>query len=333
MPWRTDPGPVPARWNAIGLAGLLTATALYAVPVAGQLPSTFSRFVLLSTAIVALATGVFGWARGWQHERRLLIVWPIATLVLTVVVGAADVQTTRDLPGVTTLTFAYVGLTQPPGRVWVFLPLGLAAYVIGDGLSLTNELGGLVLTAIMWVLLAELPARLILQLSAQQRALREVARTDALTKLLNRSSLELELGAHDAADVVVLLDVDYFKSFNDAHGHVAGDGLLVEFADTLRDIARDGDLLYRIGGDEFILVLPSTTSDQATVLVENLTELWGKRGFPVGVSYGIAAAGSGALQVADERMYEQKKSRRKATPPCAHCADLHAHASNDSTAH
>ena len=92
------------------------------------------------------------------------------------------------------------------------------------------------------------------------------ANTDPLTGLLNRRSLENEvrtLTHDDRAFALVLADLDNFKALNDMHGHDAGDRALRIFARILRDTLRDDDLLCRYGGEEFLVVLPGLTADEA----------------------------------------------------------------------
>ena len=235
-------------------------------------------------------------------------------LVLTIITGAVDVDATRDLPGIITLSFAYVGLTLPPGRGWYLLPLGLVAYVVGGGFELPGDLAKMLLAGVMWMLVAEIPARLIAQLEAQQRELRTTAQTDALTGLLDRTSLAPELATHAADASVVIIDLDEFKNFNDTRGHKAGDNLLVSFATALRSAVRPTDLVFRLGGDEFLLLLPDTAVDEAQRVVDKLQTRWTESGFAIGFSAGVAGGGDDPLHDADQRMYEHKRLRRT-TPP------------------
>ncbi len=96
---------------------------------------------------------------------------------------------------------------------------------------------------------------------AEQRS-RELAETDALTGLRNRQSVEDALhslinqrGPNDNRFAVLLIDLDRFKFINDTYGHDAGDRVLVAIAQRLRKLVRDSDLVARIGGDEFLLLL------------------------------------------------------------------------------
>jgi diguanylate cyclase (GGDEF)-like protein/PAS domain S-box-containing protein len=100
---------------------------------------------------------------------------------------------------------------------------------------------------------------------------------DPLTGLLNRRKFEAELERHvthvkryGAEGAVIVLDIDHFKSVNDAYGHNAGDELIVSIAATLRERLRESDLLARLGGDEFAVLLPKADVKEATHVAEML---------------------------------------------------------------
>ena len=135
----------------------------------------------------------------------------------------------------------------------------------------------------------------------------EMAITDALTGLFNRRYMETHLATlvEQAASrgkpiAVMVLDIDYFKSVNDTHGHDAGDDVLREFALRIRKSIRNIDLACRYGGEEFVLVMPETDMAVATMVAERLrrriaTESFaiqqGARSLDVTISIGIAAFG------------------------------------------
>ena len=107
----------------------------------------------------------------------------------------------------------------------------------------------------------------------------QLATTDSLTGLHNRRFLDENLGSifslakrHDDPLCLVLLDVDFFKQINDEHGHAAGDEVLKQLADLIRDGIRDSDTSARMGGDEFAFVLPRTNVQQGAVFANNLLE-------------------------------------------------------------
>src|SRR5690606_35733828 len=105
------------------------------------------------------------------------------------------------------------------------------------------------------------------------------AHTDALTGLDNRhwmrSMLERELtrAQHsNQALCVMMIDVDYFKTFSDQYGHIAGDRVLAAVSDALREYLRPTDLVARFGGDEFAVLLPGLTITQARQTGERLRQ-------------------------------------------------------------
>jgi diguanylate cyclase (GGDEF)-like protein len=115
-----------------------------------------------------------------------------------------------------------------------------------------------------------------------QAELHGEARRDPLTGAYNRRALEETLpvivreALHSRRPVsVAMIDLDHFKSINDEYGHVFGDGVLKAFATHLTGLSRSDDSLYRMGGEEFLSVLPNTTPEEATSLVEGWLESLG----------------------------------------------------------
>jgi diguanylate cyclase (GGDEF)-like protein len=129
---------------------------------------------------------------------------------------------------------------------------------------------------------------------------------DGLTGMLNRRSLaaraaELQQQAALTGQSVgiVIGDLDHFKGVNDQHGHQVGDAALVDVAYTLRKELRAFDLAYRIGGEEFLVVLPGASLDDAVALADRLriaVELEPAGGLPLTMSFGVAAAAGRELQ-------------------------------------
>jgi diguanylate cyclase (GGDEF)-like protein len=109
--------------------------------------------------------------------------------------------------------------------------------------------------------------------------LRHLSHHDPLTGLLNRRGLERalqverqRLGRHKRPFALLALDLDRFKAINDAHGHETGDAVLVKVAAVLREQARSGDLAARMGGEEFVVLLPETDADGARQAAERLIQ-------------------------------------------------------------
>lgn len=159
----------------------------------------------------------------------------------------------------------------------------------------------------------------------RQRA-QKFALTDSLTRLFNRRmglvALEQELArtARSGTPLTVLMcDLDHFKQLNDAHGHLQGDVALRATADVLRQTLRKSDMCCRYGGEEFLVVLPDTNADDATVLATRLFTAVQSRGeelqLPVTISIGLTVFRQGdsvetILQRADHALYASKDSGR-----------------------
>ncbi|WNV75141.1 EAL domain-containing protein [Geodermatophilus sp. DSM 44513] len=158
-----------------------------------------------------------------------------------------------------------------------------------------------------------------------ERELRERARTDPLTGLLNRAGLAEELGAAvgpaaagGSRPAVVLLDLDRFKEVNDTLGHAVGDALLRAVAGRLTAELRSDDVLARLGGDEFVVLLRDADPDAVRHATDRLLAAL-RRPFDVdGMvlevdgSLGVATAGTDAaelLRAADVAMYAAKADR------------------------
>ncbi len=103
--------------------------------------------------------------------------------------------------------------------------------------------------------------------------LKQMALLDPLTGLYNRRAFELTLAERDPADgslALILLDIDHFKRINDQFGHAAGDIALQRFANILMTIFRQKDFIARIGGEEFAVILPDTTMNEAYEFAERV---------------------------------------------------------------
>jgi two-component system cell cycle response regulator len=158
-----------------------------------------------------------------------------------------------------------------------------------------------------------------------------LASTDALTGVYNRRYLDVHLDqmVRNANDVrkplsVAFCDIDHFKRLNDTYGHAAGDEVLIEFANRMRRSLRHFDMIARIGGEEFVVVMPDTNIDVAIKVSERLRTRMQDDPFtvtaagelPVTISIGVAVSdmvetsGSELLRRADEAMYRAKQAGR-----------------------
>jgi len=143
----------------------------------------------------------------------------------------------------------------------------------------------------------------------------EEASTDALTGLPNRRAWEARLREATLgreAVMLAMLDLDRFKDYNDTHGHPAGDRLLRETAAAWRDELRVGDFLARVGGEEFALLLPATSSNDAAAVVERLrTRVPYGQTCSAGIVARMAEESDDAVMArADEALYASKAGGR-----------------------
>jgi len=170
--------------------------------------------------------------------------------------------------------------------------------------------------------------RLLMRQQARLRAdLAAAAETDPLTGLLNRRAFHprFEAMVEDAARrhrpiSVVMLDLDHFKRINDQHGHHVGDEVLAQLAAILRDASRDGDLVARLGGEEFVLALPGAGAEEALAYAGRVAQaLWSARtaaAVTPSTSAGICALTTALepaevlLRRADEALYAAKAAGR-----------------------
>lgn len=169
-----------------------------------------------------------------------------------------------------------------------------------------------------------------LHLIEANKQLRELSCRDPLTGIRNARAFyeDSDLVARQAVRSgtqfsVLFIDIDHFKLINDRHGHEVGDMILKEFASCLTRNIRETDLLGRIGGDEFLLLLPDTDLDGAKLLAEKLRQkieelmpLIGATRIPVTTSIGIAVSRdeqdsiASLRQRADQAMYQAKAKGR-----------------------
>jgi diguanylate cyclase (GGDEF)-like protein len=160
--------------------------------------------------------------------------------------------------------------------------------------------------------------------------LKRIASMDGLTGLWNRRFLVDSLDVsysfalrHRLALSIVLLDVDYFKAFNDGFGHPAGDEVLREVASVVLNCARNHDVVARYGGEEFAVLLPGTGRDGAFAMADRVRRSleareWNLR--PITASFGVAtlrhgesqgaATAANLVEAADLAMYHSKRHGR-----------------------
>lgn len=208
------------------------------------------------------------------------------------------------------------------------------ALLSGDGLALeaaTVALGILLAWALVdWpvALLLIIGIMLVLHRNVLIHQLREKARTDPKTGLLNAAgwstAVDAELTRSTRADLpsgLLVIDLDHFKAFNDAYGHIAGDNILRAVAETISAEVRTYDIVGRFGGEEFVVLLPATNDTETVHVAERIRAKIASLPLPtpddrLTVSIGVAVHPHHSktleelLHAADMAMYSAKASGR-----------------------
>lgn len=207
----------------------------------------------------------------------------------------------------------------------------LGVYPLGPG-GLSDELMAAVHLGVAMIALGPvLVASATMDRRRQIAELERAATYDGLTDALNRRSfldgsvrVLADLKRNEESVAVVVIDVDHFKQVNDIHGHAAGDMALVALSAAVKKSIRRGDLFGRLGGEEFALVLPRASMEEAAIVADRLrayverlqiTLANGdllKMTVSIGVAVSMAADAemSELLSLADQTMYEAKRAGR-----------------------
>jgi diguanylate cyclase (GGDEF)-like protein len=290
------------------LAGLLVAGFAAFPPVPGS-NRAVDAGLCAGFAALAVATEVAG-----RITRRSVVV-DVSVLVASVLLAgfsAASITPQREtLSAILVVSLGILaGYYRSGPRLWLLLAwmLGCYAMVLQVSSRLPSEIY-FAFAAVITVALSLMVSRLVAAISA-------LATHDPLTGTLNRTGLVLAaeplaaVAARSHEPVTVgVVDLDGFKGFNDHFGHVAGDELLVTLTTSWRSVLRSGDLLARIGGDEFVLVLSDASEAEAEALAVRM-----RAGHAAPWSVGFCPWVPGqdlfaAVKVADDRMYAAKQAR------------------------
>ena len=164
---------------------------------------------------------------------------------------------------------------------------------------------------------------LISELVLNER-LESLSLIDPLTQLLNRRAINVLVPREVARAnrlggslTFMTIDLNRFRSINVEYGNMEGDRVLCEFSKILKSVFRGGDLVFRQGGDEFLVVMPDTSEDQSAHPIERLSrglENWNlsnSKGYELGISFGVSGYVTGTdfedtLRAVDRKMYQKK---------------------------
>ncbi len=292
---------------------LLLAVVVGVFGLTGWRPGRSWTVIGAGFVATAIADGLFVYQAtlGSYVDGSLIdALWPASTLLLGWAAWVADgerrvAETTGAralvVPALSTLT-------------------GLAVLVTGNVVTNLNDLAvGLATAALLGATL-----RMVLSFSDNARMAAESTRealTDALTGLGNRRRLMRDLEdclAGGSERTIALFDLDGFKNYNDVFGHPAGDSLLVRLARELEEVVAGSGEAYRLGGDEFCVLLDGIGEESERTLARCVVALTDRgHGFDVGCSHGAAKLPSeaderaAALTLADRRLYSEKFERRR----------------------
>lgn len=301
-------------------AELLVVSGLAAIGIAGDAGSS----VVAAIALVLLASGLESRAQrspapgAWLAAQELL-----GLAAVCVVVGATGGLASPALLLLAPAA-ALAGARRQGGPLAVSLLVALAAVAgacaLADGPAPDDAAG----TAVAAAAAALAVALVASHLSHADRGVRADAILDPLTGLLNQGALDarmIELRGQAALDdlpiSIVLSDLDALAQINAVHGEDVGDAVLAGAAEAMRRSLRTFELLYRLGGDEFLLVLPGATPTEASRLAERLRDAVATarpEGQPVTASFGVAGGPGAVVQFgallaeADVALYEAKSA-------------------------
>jgi diguanylate cyclase (GGDEF)-like protein len=286
---------------------------------------------LLITTLVAYLVAI-GFLVAW--DRLPLWAFEASPLAGTAVVSLAVYFAGPEAATAYALFYLWVALAAcyflRPRIAFAHLCIASAAYAlvlaVGPGHVMLPGLTWAIVTGTLGVL-GILMTTLRGQLDGLVRQLAAAARTDSLTQLANRRELEerfaaeLERSTRTARPLsIVVLDLDWFKEYNDRFGHSAGDRVLVLLAQALKRATRTSDVVARLGGEEFGVLAPETDETEAYLLSERLRAevhtAFARETEKMTISCGVASfpihgiTSGELLHAADRALYEAKESGR-----------------------
>jgi diguanylate cyclase (GGDEF)-like protein len=302
-------------------SGILGFVLLPLLPGAGNLGN------LLAAALIPISLALALLPRWERHPAWMQALPPLLPFVMIALVrGTNESPIAAYSPVVLLPVFWFALYGTRPQLLVAVLGVGITYAVPSPALSGDGYPATELIAALLWMVIAGI-AGFTLSEFVRQRELLAVrleltARTDALTGLPNRRAWDEELEREilhaaraETPLCMALLDLDFFKQFNDLNGHPAGDTHLKEVASLWRARLRSADLVARYGGEEFAVLLTATDAFQAQQVIETLR---GCVPLDETVSAGVAQwdGGESGLELfarADAALYEAKRSGRDRT--------------------
>jgi len=300
------------HWLAIvNIASILCYVLAYFLARRGAISKSLVLTVLEVVAHAVVTTLLIGWSSGFQYYLAFLIPIAVTSAIRSPWIKGALVVTVACI---------YLGLDM---AVRDRPPSDLLTKEMLTGLYYFNLVA-------YQVLLTVIASRFFYMINRAQKALYELANSDALTHLHNRRSLmetirtqenRIRRGHPDLS--FILCDLDLFKNINDNWGHAAGDKVLRSVSETLTECLREVDIAGRWGGEEFLVILPDTNLAGAVMVAERVRSaiaakeisVAGGQTLHVSMTLGVATIGTDesadqAIARADSALYEGKRTGR-----------------------
>jgi len=267
-------------------------------------------------SVIAAFAGVVAVVNFWQGARfGLRVNYVLSVLALAAVTGA--VLCARHSPMALGIANLYVLPTIFTASF--YSARAFALYLVAQAATSGAVLlpSGVTGASAAWAVLLGTTVTVGVAVHVLQQALKLAATTDPLTGLVNRRAFEpiLSRELHRCARLahplcLVVIDLDHFKEVNDVHGHQEGDRILGEVSRAWTETLRSTDVLARSGGDEFVLLLPSTNRHHAIEMLGRL-----RSATTQGFSAGLAVTPphctiDDLLRLADDACYDAKESGR-----------------------
>jgi diguanylate cyclase (GGDEF)-like protein len=267
-------------------------------------------------SVISAFAGVVSLVSFWQGWRFSL--WGnyvLSVLALAAVTGAvlcAHHSPVADgIAGLYVLPTIFTASFYPTRAFTLYM---IAQALTSGAVLLTSGVTG---ASAGWAVLLGTTVTVGIAVHVLQQALKLAATTDPLTGLVNRRALEpiLAREIHRCARLehplsLVVIDLDHFKEVNDVHGHQEGDRILGQVSRLWSETLRSTDVLARAGGDEFVLLLPSTGQTQALEMLDRLGAVT-DQGFSAGVALAAPASTvEDLLRRADDACYLAKQTGR-----------------------
>ncbi len=304
----------------LSMAGGIGALAFYVlIRVSGRLGLAPDQLAV-SQAVFSLACGMAAYAISGPLRAAMLI------MTVVVIVFCMFAARPRQTLMLTVGALAGMGGTM----YWLQLSDPVRFPPVTEAITFGYLAGALLSTAVLTGEMSKLRSRLKqkrIELSEALDTIRVLATVDELTSLVNRRRMHEVLDDAERRQpdgrgtCIALLDIDFFKQVNDQYGHAAGDAVLRSFSSAARASLRANDVLARWGGEEFLLLLPDATPEDARLVLERMAErvhtmpVAGVQGRRISFSAGLATRRHGepfadAINRADKALYQAKETGR-----------------------